>query len=325
MSKGGGSSGTTTVTQTNLPEYVEPYLKDVLTTAFGGTDPDTGEEVKGVFTRPLEQYGGERIAAESPQRQLVSEGIEGLVEFGSPYYGETMDLTRELIQQYRQPTKFTQPSPEIVAAMQSLGLEVPTSAVDEYMSPYIENVLEQQKSSAVSDYAQQAAGRKAQAARAGALGGSREAVQSYLAEEGLQSRLAGIEATGRQAAYEQAQQQFERDRTAEMAQRSAAMGGLRQLAGLGAESQASLLERLSQLESVGAAEEGRRQAELDLAYQDFLERRDYPERNLEKLRALISGTPFPTSTSTSAQYQSNMLKDLLGLGIQGYSAYKYFQ
>jgi hypothetical protein len=141
----------------------------------------------------------------------------------------------------------------------------------------------------------------------------------------LQSRLAGIEATGRQAAFEQAQSQFERDRAAEAAQRSAAMGGLRQLAGLGAESQASMLERLAQLESVGAAEEGRRQAELDLTYADFLERRDYPERNLEKLRALISGTPFPTSTSTTQQYQSNMLKDLLGLGIQGYGTYKYFQ
>ena len=54
------------------------------------------------------------------------------------------------------------------------------------------------------------------ACQAGAFGGSRQAVAQALAE-GPQRQLGEIQATGQQKAFEQAAQQFERDRTAQLA------------------------------------------------------------------------------------------------------------
>jgi len=86
----------------------------------------------------------------------------------------------------------------------------------EYMSPYMQDVVEQQKQAAVQDYARQLPGMGAAAARAGAKGGTREALVQAEAQRGLQERLGGIEATGRQQAFQQAQQQFGADRAALM-------------------------------------------------------------------------------------------------------------
>lgn len=86
----------------------------------------------------------------------------------------------------------------------------------EYMSPYMQDVVEQQKQAAVQDYARQLPGMGAAAARAGAKGGTREALLQAEARRGLQDRLGDIEATGRQQAFQQAQQQFGADRAALM-------------------------------------------------------------------------------------------------------------
>ena len=90
-----------------------------------------------------------------------------------------------------------------------------TDEANRYMSPYMNAVVEDQKSKAIRDFERQGAGRAAQAVQAGAFGGSRQAVQEALAEEALQDRLGSIGASGSQAAFEQSQQQFERDRAAQ--------------------------------------------------------------------------------------------------------------
>lgn len=304
MSKGSAPTSSTVV-QTNLPEYVQPYLERILR---------TGEQLT---ETPLEQFGGERIAGESPERETASEGIKSLYEFGSPYFGETMDATRQVIRGMQAPTRFTQPSEEMRLAMQQLGLQVPESRVDEYMSPYMTAVIERQKEAARKSSEAQRAGRAAQQVQRGAFGGSRAALQDITADTALTEQMADIEALGRQKAFEQASGQFERDRAAELARQTGSLAGLQQLAGLGERSQAGLLSRLGQLEAVGKAEEARRQLGLDQAYQEFIERREFPKEQLDYLRGLISGTPFPR-TSTQMGYQSqNLPAQLLGLGITG--------
>jgi len=89
-------------------------------------------------------------------------------------------------------------------------------AAQRYMSPYMDAVVAEQKRGAIQDFERQGASRDAAAVRAGAFGGSRQAVGDYLAEEGLQEQLGGIEASGRQQAFQQAQQQFGADRAARM-------------------------------------------------------------------------------------------------------------
>lgn len=86
----------------------------------------------------------------------------------------------------------------------------------EYMSPYMQDVVEQQKQAAVQDYARNLPSLQAAGVRAGARGGTREALLQAEARKGLQERLGGIEATGRQQAFQQAQQQFTADRAAQL-------------------------------------------------------------------------------------------------------------
>ena len=98
--------------------------------------------------------------------------------------------------------------------------------VDQYMSPYMDAVVERQKMGAIRDFDRGQAARDARAVSAGAFGGSRQAVADYLAEEGLGDRLADIEASGRQQAFQQAAQQFGADRAAQFAQQQAQAGEL---------------------------------------------------------------------------------------------------
>jgi len=67
---GGGSSGqqqvTSTVTQSNLPAYVQPYFEQVLQ--------------RGLFesARPYQPYGGQRLAQFAPEETAAQRGIAGL-------------------------------------------------------------------------------------------------------------------------------------------------------------------------------------------------------------------------------------------------------
>ena len=84
-------------------------------------------------------------------------------------------------------------------------------AIQSYMSPYMQNVVDLQKQAAVEDYQRNILPQvQAQATKAGALGGSRDAVQRAMAQRSLSSQLQNIQATGTQKAYEDAQraQQF---------------------------------------------------------------------------------------------------------------------
>lgn len=88
--------------------------------------------------------------------------------------------------------------------------------VGQYMSPYMESVLEQQRKGAVRNFEEGRSSREAAAAKSGAFGGYRSAIQEGVAQRGLSSELNTIEATGRQKAFENAQAQYERDRAASM-------------------------------------------------------------------------------------------------------------
>jgi hypothetical protein len=80
-------------------------------------------------------------------------------------------------------------------------------ATQAYMSPYMQNVVDYQKSQALRDYMIGQPMRRAQAVGAGAFGGSRQAIAEAEAERSLMSQLQGIQATGTQKAFEDAQRQ----------------------------------------------------------------------------------------------------------------------
>jgi hypothetical protein len=89
-------------------------------------------------------------------------------------------------------------------------------AMQEYMSPYMQGVVEAQKRAATREYMQGLPAIGAQAARMGGRGGTRETLLQSEAQRSLAQRLSDIEAQGLQQAYQQATSQFGQDRAAQM-------------------------------------------------------------------------------------------------------------
>jgi hypothetical protein len=85
-------------------------------------------------------------------------------------------------------------------------------ATSQYMSPYMQEVVDRQKQAAIRDYARQLPGLKAAGVRSGASGGTREAILESEARRNLATQLGDIQAQGSQAAYQQAQAQYNADR-----------------------------------------------------------------------------------------------------------------
>ena len=170
--------------------------------------------------RGLANYGGGDFQSVSPTSMM--DGFQAVSpnsmmnEYQMANYSPSGEFNQY---DFRDPSEFSQFGVRDDFSYSGYGFDPTrqfgTDEANKYMSPYMSAVVEDQKSQAIQDFERQGAGRAAQAVQAGAFGGSRQAIQESLAEESLQDRLGSIGAAGSQAAFEQAQQQFERDRSAQ--------------------------------------------------------------------------------------------------------------
>jgi len=85
------------------------------------------------------------------------------------------------------------------------------TALQAYMNPYQQAVTDTAKAGAIRDYQLAQVGRQANAAKAGAYGGSRQAIENAEAQRNLATQLSGIQTQGLQDAYKNAiaNQQFQ--------------------------------------------------------------------------------------------------------------------
>ena len=167
------------------------------------------------------------------------------------------------------------------------------------------------------------------AAGRGTAGGSRQAVMDAVRLRGLTDTVGDIQARGSQQAFGMAQQQFERDRQARLAQaerdRRAQFGVASGLAGLGQLQQQTDLQRLGAQQRVGAAEQALEQQQLDQQYADFLRQRDFPKEQLAFYSNIIRGLPAPISSSQITYGQQPTFgQQLGGTALMGLGAYDLF-
>ena len=293
-----------TVVQSNLPKYVKPYFERLL------------DRTEAESKREYEPYEGQRLAGDAQDtldarqkaRDIAGSGIAGLPQAQA---ATTAGIGR---------------------ALQGMGYQAgqfDSDAAAQYMSPYMQQVVDVQKERAILDAQRQGAGRAAQAVQSGAFGGSRAAIQEGMAQEALGRQLAEIQASGQQQAFEQAQQQFERDRAARADAERLGLGAAelvggqaRGLADLGRLAREGDVEAARLLEQVGKDITARDQAGLDLAYQDFVRQRDYPREQLQFLSSVLRGVPVQPSTETTSMQSYNPIQQLLGTGISALGLYK---
>jgi hypothetical protein len=274
----GGSSQPTTQyvksEQSNLPEYARPYFEGMM------------QRSQSLLTQPYQTYDQDRIAGFTPEQQQVQQDILGQRtpgEFGSAGTLATAAGLGSLQAANYRPGQF---NPQQVQGQQfgAPGMQAAQTGFDpnlnffqmqspeqfgsqqaqQYMSPFIEQALEPQLREAVTDARRAQINQDLGAARQGTYGGSRQLLASMERERNLGQQMGDIRARGMEAAFGQAQQQFERDRaagmTSQQANLQAALGvqqlgtqtGLQSaLANLDADSQSRVQNLAAQLQTQG--------------------------------------------------------------------------
>ena len=157
----------------------------------------------------------------------------------------------------------------------------------QYMSPYLTAALQPQIDEArrQAEISRQAnAGRMA---RAGAFGGSRQAVAEGLSDEALRRNLANITGQGYQRAFEAAQGQFNTEQ-----QREAQAIKDAQQYGIGV---------LGQQLGMGQMQRGIEQEGLTADYERFKEQRDYPYKQVQYMQSLLQGLPLAAQSYSYSQ------------------------
>jgi hypothetical protein len=213
-----------------------------------------GASLTDINQNPYQQYGGNRIAGFSPMQMRSFQG----------------------------------------AANMDAGPRGFQEQVGQYMSPYMQNVVDVEKRGAIRDYQIGNTMQQAQATQAGAFGGGREAIQRAERERGLMGTLGGIQARGAQSAFDQASNQFRQG-----IQQGVAVNQLQNQYGGQMQQQA--------------------QRPLDMAYQDFLNQQNYPYKQLGFMSDLVRGMPLgQKSTSTVYEAPGSTMGQLAGLGMGAY-------
>ena len=219
---------TQTVTTTGeIPEFLEPF--------YTGTGLAEGYG-PGILPKAFELFSRGYGTTYAP---LVESGLIGagavapMSEFQQQVGRELAGIT--LPGQYGLGTQAAQTAAGAFQGLpgvttQDFGFE----QAQQYMSPYQQGVVDIQQRQAIEAARQAQLGGNLAAARQGTYGGARQALLQSQREAGLRQQLGDIQAQGLQAAYTQAQEQFQRDRAARQAAEQANLTGqLQGAAGLG--------------------------------------------------------------------------------------------
>ena len=314
-SSGGGAPTSTTTNTSNLPEYARPYFERMMGRA--------EEESNKGYT----PYQGQRLANTAGDTEAGYQKLRDASSYGIPELSSVQAIANRA-----QGVGFDAGGYKSNAIQQdAFGKQ----QADQYMSPYMENVINRQKEAALRDYNEGRPSRETQAINAGAFGGYRDAIQQGVAQRGLANRMNDIDASGRQQAFANAQQQFNADRQASMGAQTtseqqrlqAAQYGLsgaglalqagKDIGASGMQRQGNELQMANALQQQGLAQQGYAQKGLDIGYEDFNRQIGFDQ--IGYLSSILRGVPVQASTTTSNYSNPNIAAQLGGLGIAGYS------
>lgn len=286
MSSGGSQKApsSSTVTQTNIPAELMPYATKVLGKA------------EALTSAPYLEYGGQRVAGYTPLQQQGYQGIQQMTP----------------ADQLNQATGFA----GLGALRAAQGPQDFTGEnVQSYMSPYMRNVVEQQQLGAIRNYQRELPGLASVATKVGGLGGTRQALLQSEAQRNLQDRLSGIEASGTQAAYENAQQQFNAQQAMGLNYLQQQLGAAGILGDLGQRQYGQEMGINEALLRAGQEQRGVEQQYLDSQREAYAERQNYPYKNLAFMSDLIRGTPLTEASRSFYQAPGSLAGQVAGTAL----------
>jgi len=319
-----GSQPTTpekTTQVSELPDWAKGYAKDTLAKGAALTD---------INKNPYQQYGGERIAGFTPMQQQAQQGAANMQTAGQVGLGSNIAGAAGLgaLGTNYQAGRFS-------------GGTFGQGAANFYMNPYQQNVTDIGKREAARQSDILGTQQAGQATQAGAFGGSRFGIQQAERERNLGQQMADIQAQGSNAAFQQAQAQFNADQSRRMQAQQLGEQSRQYGAGLCMQGLQTGLQAAGQLGQLGQTQYGQemginqlqnqygaqqqqqQQRGLDTAYQDFLNQQNYPYKQLGFMSDMIRGLPLGQQ-STSAIYQAppSMAQTIGALGVGAIGASK---
>lgn len=313
---GGGSSAPTqtssTVTQSNIPEYARPYVENMMGATqkqlFTGTPTEGGGfDITGF--QPYKAYGGTYDASGKQTSYDAGKSVSGF---------------QPLQQQAQQGVAGLQVPWQIAGgALGSMDVANQSNVggfqnqVGGYMSPYMQNVTDIQKREAGRQSAMQGVQQQAQATGAGALGGSRDAIMRAERERNLGMQMNDIQAQGSQAAYQSAQQQYNQN----LQNQLAGYGQSASLANQGLQAQQGIYGLQNQM---GQQQQSLEQQKINQAMQDYANAQQYPMMQLGSMSNMLRGLPMQATSTQQYQAQANPITQGIGLAGAGASLYNAY-
>lgn len=284
-----GTSSSTS--QVQLPEWYNQYTSDMLGRA------------QGVANIPYAQYTGPRVAAFTPTEKTGFELTQTAAGAYQPFLGQASETLGKAGQVSGMGAAF----PFLGAAAQTFP-----GAVGAYMSPYTQNVVNQIAEQGVRQLQEKylpAVGEEFIKAGQFSVGPGSTRMGEFGARalRDVQENVLAEQAKALESGYRTAADIFGTDvgRMASLAGTAGTLGvqeaqALRDLASrygeLGTEAQRAGLTGAGAVTGVGEKERAMQQANLDLAYQDFLRQQQYPKEQVKFLADVASGVRLPQTT-----------------------------
>ena len=263
--------------QTGFAPVIAPYAEGLL-----GAAQAASSQPYQSYQDFAKKYGlsGDQVAAFNPLQMQSFKQAEGLGGEGANYSQNALQGIQAL-------------------SGQTFGQD----QAQQYMSPYIQSVIEQQQRDAERQSQIMGTQQQAQAAQAGAFGGGRDAIMRAERERNLALQKGDITATGMQNAFNAAQQQYNADQAK----------GLQGYSLLGQQGQAAL----GLQNQIGGQQQSQEQQYINQAIQNYAQAQQNPMQAYAQLNALVRGYALPGTTTTQYQAQPTLANQALGFGTAG--------
>jgi hypothetical protein len=337
---GGGSAPTTTTVQnTNIPAYAQPYVESTLGKAAALTDTSQN---------PYQPYQGQQVATFTPMQNQAFQNVGN--QQIAPQLNDASNIAYQT-GQYGLGTQGT--AAQLQNASLGLGAMAANTgnqyaqqatnpaAQQAYMNPYLQASLQPALQEVQRQYDITGTQQMGNASRSGAFGGSREALMAAENQRNKNLAMNQMIGQGYNAAFDKGQQaqQFGANlglqslQAGQQGVQGAVSAGNYGLQGLGqAGASASTLGQLGQTQfgqeqaanqamlAAGTQQQALQQKALDTDYQKYQAQLNYPYQQIGFMSDLLRGLPL-TQQSQSMYQNPSMMSQVAGLGTAGIGAY----
>lgn len=281
-SKGGSGGGSSqmgfqasTSTYTPNPEAMAAYRK-----ALG-----MAENVSAI---PYQPYQGQMVAGFTPDQMAAMQQTRNIQGMAQPYYNAGLEMLGQAVN-YSDPRNFSQ------------------KALQQYYSPYQQNVIDTTMKNLETLQNQAYNQRESQAAMQGGWGGSSGAAMGR-AEVARQQALSNAQTLAglQQQGYQQAVGQFNQQQQQAVQTAQNAAYGLGQL---GNQAQTAALQGIQALLGTGGMQQQLGQQQLSGAYQQWMQERAYPYQQAAFYSGIASGiAPNMGGTTNTMGFGSGQMQ-----------------